>query len=105
MTNSGGAVVVAMARQAERRIVETLREHGALSADRAVPLVPSRPGGRMALKRLVRGRSVRESGDRYWLDETAYEAMRETRRIRGVFALIIVGLIVAAILAIGALQT
>ena len=104
MTYSGGAVVVAMARRAERQVVQTLREHGALSADRAVPLALSRAGGRAALRRLVRSRSVRESGDRYWLDEAAYEAMGESRRVRMVFALIIVGLIVAGIVAFAALQ-
>jgi hypothetical protein len=104
MTHSGGAVVVALARRAERQVVQRLRDDGALSADRAVPLVMGRPGGRAALRRLVRSRSVRESGDRFWLDESAYEAMREGRRVRGVFALIVVGLIVAAIVAFGALQ-
>lgn len=104
MTNTGGAAMVAIMRRAERQVVETLRQHGALSADRAVPLALRRPGGKAALRRLVRSRSVREAGDRYWLDETAYEAMGEARRIRGVFALIIVGLIVAGIIAFGVLQ-
>jgi acetylornithine deacetylase/succinyl-diaminopimelate desuccinylase-like protein len=103
MTNSG-AVVVAMARRAERQIVQRLREQGALSADRAVPLTMSRPGGRAALWRLVRGGAVHQSGDRCWLDEDAYEAMRERRRIRIVFALIVLGLIAAGVIAFGALQ-
>lgn len=103
MSNSG-AVVVAMARRAERQIVQRLREQGALSAGRAVPLTMSRPGGRAALRRLVRGGAVVQSGDRCWLDEDAYEAMRERRRIRVVFALIVLGLIAAGIVAFSALQ-
>jgi hypothetical protein len=70
MTNSG-AVVVAMAKRAERQIVLRLREQGALSPGRAVPLTMSRPGGRAALWRLVRSGAVHQSGDRCWLDEDA----------------------------------
>ena len=103
MTNSG-AVVVAMAKRAERQIVQRLREQGALSAGRAVPLTMSRPGGRAALWRLVRSGAVHQSGDRCWLDEDAYEAMRERRRIRIVFAMIVVGLIAAGVVLFGALQ-
>ena len=102
MSSSSGAVVVAMARRAERAIAETLREHGALSADRAVPLSPGRPGGRAALKRLVRREAVREAGDRYWLDENAYEAMREGRRVRAVFAVIVVAALIIALIAVQA---
>lgn len=102
MSSAGGAVVVAMARRAERTIVETLREHGAASVDRAVPLAPGRPGGRAALKRLVRRQAVREAGDRYWLDEKAYTAMREGRRARTVFAVIVVLALVIALIAVQA---
>ena len=104
MSSSSGAVVVAMARRAERTIVQTLREHGAASADRAVPLSLSRPGSRAALKRLVRREAVRESGDRHWLDESAYETMRDGRRVRAVFAIIMVAAIVIAIVAFGAFR-
>ena len=103
MSSSGGAVV-AMARRAERTIVQTLREAGATSADRAVPLSVGRPGGRMALRRLLRREAVRESGDRYWLDERAYEAMRDGRRVRAVFALIIVAAILIAIVIFGPMR-
>jgi len=101
MSTSTGAVVVAMARRAERTIIQTLREHGAVSADRAVPLALSRPGGRAALRRLVRSGAVRETGDRHWLDERAYEEMRDRRRVRAVFALIVVAAIAIAVIAFG----
>jgi acetylornithine deacetylase/succinyl-diaminopimelate desuccinylase-like protein len=105
MSTSSGAVVVAMARRAERTIVQTLREAGAIAADRSVPLSAGRPGRRSALRRLIRTGSVRESGDRYWLDERAYEAMREGRRVRGVFALIVLAAVVIAIIAFGATRS
>ncbi|WP_200943625.1 MULTISPECIES: M20/M25/M40 family metallo-hydrolase [unclassified Brevundimonas] len=102
MSTSGGAVVVAMARRAERTIVQTLREHGATSADRAVPLSVGRPGGRAALRRLTRCDAVRPNGERYWLDERAWEAMRDGRRVRAVFALIVVAAVVIGLVAFGA---
>jgi acetylornithine deacetylase/succinyl-diaminopimelate desuccinylase-like protein len=93
---------VAMARRAERAIAETLREHGALSVDRAVPLSPGRPGGRAALKRLVRREAVRETGDRYWLDEDGYAAMRARRRVGAIFAVIVVAALIIALIAVQA---
>ena len=102
--SSSGAVVVAMARRAERSVVNTLREHGANSTDRAVPLSLSRPGGRAALRRLIRREAVRESGDRYWLDENAYQTMRDGRRVRAVFALIVAAAIIIAFGAFGAFR-
>ncbi|MGZ9115288.1 MAG: M20/M25/M40 family metallo-hydrolase, partial [Brevundimonas sp.] len=102
MSTSSGAVVVALARRAERTIVQTLREHGATAVDRAIPLSVGRRGGSSALGRLLRTASVRESGDRYWLDERAYEAMRDGRRVRAIFALIVVATIVVALIALGA---
>lgn len=104
MSTSGGAVVVAMARRAERMVVKTLRDHGATAADRAVPLSLGRPGGRAALRRLIRGEAVRESGDRYWLDESAYESLRDGRRVRAVIALVVIALILIGFFAFGALQ-
>ena len=103
MSTSSGAVVASMARRAERAVVSTLREHGAVAADRAVPLSLARPGGRAALRRLVRREAVRESGDRYWLDEGSYQTMTEGRRVRAVITLIVVAAIVIAIVAFGAL--
>jgi hypothetical protein len=100
MTSTGGAVVIAAARNAERRLVRALRDQGATSADHAIPLAASRPGGRMALKRLIRGGAIREADGRHWLDERAYEALGDTRRVRTVFALIVVLLILAGVLGV-----
>jgi hypothetical protein len=93
-----GAAVIVLARKAERRIAETLRQHGATRADAAIDLSPPRLRDRNALKRLLRTGSVHQTGDRYWLDERAWEDRREGRRVRAVIALILVALIAAAAL-------
>lgn len=104
MSSSSTAVIVAMSRRAERAVVNTLREHGATSADRAVPLSMSRPGGRAALRRLVRREAVGERGDRYWLDESAYESLRDSGRVRAVVVLIVVAVVLLAFFAFGAFR-
>ncbi|MFA4894526.1 M20/M25/M40 family metallo-hydrolase [Brevundimonas sp.] len=75
---------------------------GVTSTDLAGPLSMNRPGGRAALRRLVRREAVPESGDRYWLDETAGETMRDGRRGRAVFTVIVVAAAVIGALAFGA---
>jgi len=102
MTNMTGGVVVAMAKQAERRVVDALRQHGATSAAKAIPLAIARPGGKAALRRLMSGGAVVAAGDRYWLDESRYEGLREKRRVSAVIALIVVALIIAGIVLFGA---
>lgn len=104
MSGSGGAVAVAMARRAERMIIETLRQHGAVSTDRAVPLSPGRHLGRAALRRLVRRQAVRENGDRYWLDENEWENLREGRRVSAVIALFVLAAIIVVAAAFGAFR-
>lgn len=103
MTNSTGGVVVAMARRAEHRLVDALRRQGATSAARAIPLAIARPGGKAALRRLTHGGSIVAIGERYWLDESRYEAMREKRRVTAVIAVIVVALIVVGAIAFGAM--
>lgn len=102
MSTSTGAAVAAMMHNAERRIVTTLRTQNALSADRAVPLALKRPMDRATLHRLLRTASVRQAGERYWLDEGGYEAMREKRRVQAVFAMIVLVVILIALIAFGA---
>ncbi|RZJ03467.1 MAG: M20/M25/M40 family metallo-hydrolase [Brevundimonas sp.] len=97
MTQTGGAVVVAMARRAERKLIETLNHHGATSPDRAVPLTPDRVMGRAALRRMIRGGAIREAGDRYWLDQAGAERFSRYRRIRALVAVGVVILLIAAL--------
>ena len=54
MSHSAASTMAIMAHHAEKRVVETLRGHGALSAGGAVPLVLSRGLERSALRRLLR---------------------------------------------------
>jgi acetylornithine deacetylase/succinyl-diaminopimelate desuccinylase-like protein len=91
-----GAVAAASVRS-EKRIVQTLRAAGATSPETAITLQSGRLIQRGALRRLTRRNAVIETtGERYWLDETAYTAMRELRHSRiilsafGLAALLIV---------------
>lgn len=97
MTYTTGATVAAMANRAERRLMQTLRDRGALSAATAIPLDPSGMMARSALKWLVRGGAVREEHGRYWLDEPAAERLRAHRRKR---ALIVVGVVILLVVAL-----
>ena len=102
MTTIGGAVVVAASRRAERRLIETLRNQGAISAAEAVPLPVSGRSAR-ALRRLAAARvvhSVRSGGaETWWLDETAWEALRGNRRSRALLAVLAVLVVIALIAA------
>ncbi|RZJ41172.1 MAG: peptidase M20, partial [Brevundimonas sp.] len=98
MSHSAASTMAIMAHHAEKRVVETLRKHGAVSADRAVPLVLSRGLERSALRRLLRRQAVREAGERHWLHEETYAALRKARRGGVVIMLAVIVLVVAAIL-------
>ena len=98
MSHSAASTMAIMAHHAEKRVVETLRRHGALSADGAVPLVLSRGLERSALRRLLRRQAVRQTGERYWLDEETYAALRKARRGGAVIMLAVIVLVVTAIL-------
>lgn len=97
MTYASGAnaAIVAASIKAERRIAETLRDAGATSSAAATGLKPDRLIQRGALRRLVRRGVVRQTGDRYWLDEPAWAAMTERRR--GAARLVMVLAVLAAI--------
>jgi len=80
---SAGGVAVALAVRSERQLAAMLREAGALSPDRAIPVHPQRRIVRGSLRRLVRSGAVREVGtDSYWLDEDGYADFRDRRRKR-----------------------
>jgi acetylornithine deacetylase/succinyl-diaminopimelate desuccinylase-like protein len=81
MTNSAGAVIAAQRMRAERRMIEALRDAGAFSADRAIPLMPERNLGRLALRGLLRQNAIRQARPgEYFLDEPVYAAVRTSRR-------------------------
>ena len=76
----GAPFVAAAAIRAERQIVDHLRDVGATSPDRAVPLPEMRFVGQRRLARLVAAQVVREDRRGYWLDEPMYAGYRSDRR-------------------------
>ena len=82
MTHTAGvnAAILAASMKAERHIVETLRQAEALTAGAAIAMTPGRMIQRGALRRLVRRGAVRQTGDRYWLDEAGLTTMTDRRR-------------------------
>lgn len=101
MTNASGGAVIALARQAERRLVETLRDAGATSADTAIAIDARRLIGVQALKRLQRAGAIVSAGHgRFWLDETALAGVKATRRGKSAW---IVGVILLLAVVAGAL--
>ena len=101
MSNAGG-VIVAIRMRKERQIVAVLRENAAVSAATAKPL-PSHRLSQGALRSLVRNGAVTVvEGDRYYLDETAYNAMRSARRRKiGLILLIVLAAAVASFVTVG----
>lgn len=88
MSASTGAIVVALARRAERRIVEQLREAGATSPAKTEPLFGLRWTEKRRLRRLLAAGAIREaSPGAYYLNEAALTLYRQRRRRRGLFAL------------------
>lgn len=99
MTNATiGTVVLALARRAERHIVEALAAQDATSPARAAPLSPDRLIDRRALRRLIRGGAVREESGRYWYDVAGAERFRRYRTAKAVIGLILLGLIVVGLI-------
>lgn len=93
-----GAVVAAMRKRAERHMIEALRTAQAFGPDRAIPIVPDRNMGRLALRGLLRQNAVRQTSPGfYWLDEPVYAAVRETRKRLAIGVAIIAVVVLAAI--------
>lgn len=106
MTNASGGAVIALARQAERRLVETLRDAGATSADDAISIDARRLVGVQALRRLQAHDVIVADGEgRYWLDETALAGLRTKRRGKSGWILgliLLLAVIAGALLAVRA---
>lgn len=81
MANTTGTVVAAKRMQAERRMVEALREAEAFGPDKAIPLAPDRNLARLALRGLLRQNAIRQAqAGFYYLDEDVYAGVRKSRR-------------------------
>ncbi|RZJ93790.1 MAG: hypothetical protein EON88_13830 [Brevundimonas sp.] len=67
---AGFGAVVALSKQAERKLVDTLRRAGAVSEQTAVEINAPKMIGAQALKRLRDAGVIGAAGDgRYWLNE------------------------------------
>ena len=95
MTGSGIPVVVALSR-AERRLIEGLRRAGAVNAGAARPL-EARGFQVGRLERLLEtGVILEASPGVYYVDETAYQRYRQSKRIGALAvlaALVLIGLL------------
>ena len=92
---SAGAAAGAAARRAERKLVEHLREAGAVTSASASSIPDQRWMGKRVLSRLIRvGRFVRPRAG-YYLEEAIYAAYR-ARRLRIVVSVVGTLAVVAA---------
>ncbi|MGZ8456859.1 MAG: hypothetical protein ACXWZ4_09700 [Gemmatirosa sp.] len=89
-------MMAAMAARPERRLVERLRDAGAFSHGRAVPLLQDTRSARRQLAHLVHVGAVHQTADGCWLDESAYGAYRVRRRRAAGFALLAAAAVAAA---------
>lgn len=93
-------MVVAM-RRAEARIHRQLVDAGALSAESAIPLSPSRPLERRRLQGLIRGSAVRlDVNGRHFLDADGWSAFQRSRRQRALLAMSVVAALIGIALVV-----
>lgn len=71
----------------QRKFVERLRSAGATSPERATAAATFGGDEGMAFGILLRRAVVKKTGERYYLDEPAWEALRAKRRRRVLLAL------------------
>ncbi len=83
---STGAAAAAAARRAERRLVEHLRDAGAVNPSSSKPIPDQNWIGRSVFRRLTASGAVREAGGGYYLDEAAYDAFRARRKRNTIIA-------------------
>lgn len=99
MSNTAGAVVAAKRMLAERQMIEALRVAEAFGPDKAIPLMPEKNLGKLALRGLLRQNAVRQAKTGfYYLDEPVYAGIRKTRQR------LLIGVAVIAVIFGGALM-
>ena len=86
--STGSSAIAAASMRAGKRIVHTLREAHATAPETAVVLAEGRLIQRGALRRLIRGGAVVDTGSgTYWLDEAGYAEMKKLRTSRIILSL------------------
>lgn len=83
---STGAAAAAAIKRAERRLVEHLRDAGAVNPSSASPIPDQNWIGRSVVRRMVKAGALREAGSGVYLDEAAYDAFRARRRRNTIIA-------------------
>ena len=98
-------IAVAM-RRAETRIYRQLADAGALTAESAIQLSPSRSFERRRLQGLIRGGAVRlTANSRHFLDIDGWSSYQRNRRRRVLFAMsVVVALIGIAVIVLGGVR-
>ncbi len=90
------ALLPAILIRTDRRIVKELRDAGATTAEKAIPLESKRLRG-IRIKRLTNAGSLHPAaGNTYYLDEAGWQALCVKRRQRAALA-IVLALIIAAV--------
>jgi len=82
----------------QRKIVTQFRSAGATSAERATSAATLGVDEGMAFRTLLRHAVLRATGERYYLDEPAWEALRARRHSRALRILLFVAVVVSMIL-------
>ena len=86
--STGASAIAAASMRAHKRIVHTLREAHATAPETAVVLAEGQLIQRGALRRLIRGGAVIDTGSgTYWLDEAGYAEMKKLRTSRIILSL------------------
>lgn len=76
---------------AERRVVDHLREYGAISERKSMGYAPSRLTHRRALQRLRAAGVVKGADGAIYLDQAAWDARRSQRRKRALTVVAVAG--------------
>ena len=101
---AGGGAVIALSRQAERKLVDALRRAGATSPDMAAEINAPKMIGAQALRRLIDRRVIGSAGDgRFWLNEDVLAQMTVKRG--GKAGWIVIVILFALVIALGVLAS
>jgi hypothetical protein len=88
----------------DRRIVRRLRNAGATTSARALPLDGGSTIERIRLRRMLSVGAVMRHEEGYYLDEPGFDRWRRTRRRRAVTIVVVLLIVIAAAAAAGWLR-
>jgi hypothetical protein len=86
---------------ASERVVERFMTPGAVSPDKAIPFTPLGDRQRTQFELLQKRGAIMPAGNRYYLDQGAFDAMRaRDRRVRGAVFVAVAAVLVAGVVAL-----